>query len=193
MQWECALPGNGRNREPDSDDFVTDTPVGAVPTVEWLTFEGGRILKDGEHCARGLLPKGMMKANAALRPVPELGSDILSGKDNPAGAPNPPVVFRIGFGCDEQEERRPIRRSNAQPAVPGRRSWSQTWPRFEPHVEHHLESKLIPIELQALVLIANKDRDTVNAQIQVLPVQPKRGPFRPIPGRRAGHGRDCKP
>jgi uncharacterized protein YciI len=24
-------------------DFVTDTPVGSVPTVEWLTFEGGRI------------------------------------------------------------------------------------------------------------------------------------------------------
>jgi SnoaL-like domain len=24
-------------------DFVTDTSVGAVPSVEWLTFEGGRI------------------------------------------------------------------------------------------------------------------------------------------------------
>ena len=24
-------------------DFVTDTPAGAVPTVEWLTTEGGRI------------------------------------------------------------------------------------------------------------------------------------------------------
>lgn len=24
-------------------DFVTDTPAGAVPTIEWLTTEGGRI------------------------------------------------------------------------------------------------------------------------------------------------------
>jgi hypothetical protein len=24
-------------------DFVTDTPIGTVPTVEWLTIEGGRI------------------------------------------------------------------------------------------------------------------------------------------------------
>ncbi len=24
-------------------DFVTDTPVGAVPTVEWLRVEDGRI------------------------------------------------------------------------------------------------------------------------------------------------------
>jgi hypothetical protein len=24
-------------------DFVTDTPVGALPTVEWLRMEGGRI------------------------------------------------------------------------------------------------------------------------------------------------------
>jgi hypothetical protein len=25
-------------------DFVTDTPAGAVPIVEWLRVEGGRIL-----------------------------------------------------------------------------------------------------------------------------------------------------
>ena len=24
-------------------DFVTDTPAGALPTIEWLKFEGGRI------------------------------------------------------------------------------------------------------------------------------------------------------
>jgi ketosteroid isomerase-like protein len=24
-------------------DFVTDTPAGALPTIEWLQFEGGRI------------------------------------------------------------------------------------------------------------------------------------------------------
>jgi hypothetical protein len=24
-------------------DFVTDTPAGALPTIEWLRFEGGRI------------------------------------------------------------------------------------------------------------------------------------------------------
>jgi hypothetical protein len=113
-----------------------------------------------------------MKTNAPLTPVPKLRGDIFRNENNPAGAANLVVVFRVGLWGQEQKKRNAIRRRNPYQAMDG----------FEADIKDHIESELVPVESHASIVIANEDRGAVNPQIRVLPVQSKRGlgPIRPI-------------
>ena len=81
-------------------------------------------------------------------------------------APADELVFlRAGIGRDQRKHRGAIGRRNGYPALSG----------LKPSIKGQIEPKLIQVESEASLLIANKDIDRVNAEIW-------RG--------RAAHGRD---
>jgi hypothetical protein len=71
-----------------------------------------------------------------------------------------------------------VRRSNPYPALPG----------LKAHIKSQTESKLIHVESQASILIANENVDGMNAEIRRLVVHEWGGLVHRIEERRTGHG-----
>ena len=105
--------------------------------------------------------RGIAKADSALAPFAEFSNDILGKEDDRRVPPDQLVFIRLGIGHDQPKHRRAIGRSNRDQTITGRKA----------QVQRHIESKLLPVELQAAILIANVNIDRVNAQVGVLPVE----------------------
>lgn len=113
----------------------------------------------------------VLKADAAPTPCAIFGGDIL-GDENDSGGPSDEPGF-AGFRLrgDERKERTAIRRGDGQPPVTG----------FEFCVEGKIESELIEVESQALILISYIDVDGVNTEMEAAVISAVRG---------IAHGRD---
>jgi hypothetical protein len=103
----------------------------------------------------------MMKTNSALTPVVKLGSDVFGNKNNLSGPANEPVFFTVWLGSDKRKERGAVRGCNCYPAASA----------FKVVINDYAESKLVPVESQASILIANEDGSTENTEVGVLSVQ----------------------
>ena len=99
--------------------------------------------------------------NSALAPFAELGDDVFGKENDGRGLADELVVFRIGIGRDQPKHRGAVRRGNRDQAVTG----------LKAGVQGQIESELIPVELQAAILIFDKNVDCVNAEVGVLPVR----------------------
>ncbi len=71
-----------------------------------------------------------------------------------------------------------MRRCNTYPALPG----------LKTHIKGQTESKLVNVETQALILIANENIDGMNAEVRSLAVHGRGGLVHRTEGRRTGHG-----
>jgi len=78
----------------------------------------------------------MVKANSALTPFVELGSDIFSKKENLVVTPDEFVFLGVGLRRDECEICATIRRRNFDPPVAG----------FKAMIHHQSETKLVQVK-----------------------------------------------
>ena len=62
---------------------------------------------------------------------------------------------------DQREQGAPVRRGDGQPALAG----------LKHDIKGQIESELIPVEAQALILVANVDVDRVNPKMWTLPLR----------------------
>src|SRR5271165_5447426 len=126
-------------------------------------FEAGENnapeLRDGE------------KLDAPARPFPVAGDDIVGHEDDIGGAANEFELLGIRRRSDEREHGIAIRRSDCQPSFAG----------LEQSIRHEMKAELVEIESQALLLVADEDLHTVNAEKLI----------RRLLGRRS-HGPDYK-
>ena len=103
----------------------------------------------------------MVKPDPTCPPLIELRSDIFGNKNNVFRAANQLVFFGLALGSDQCEDGAAIRRRNCQP----------TPARFVAFINDQIESKLVNVEPQTSVLIADEDVHTENAKIRILPIQ----------------------
>ncbi len=85
------------------------------------------------------------------------------------GATDELIFFRLGLGSDEREQRGAIRRGNQNKAA----MLSKLV------INDQTESKLVQVESQASILIANEDRNMVKTEVGVFSIQANRRPVRP--------------
>src|SRR5260370_32417575 len=111
----------------------------------------------------------MMKANPALAPLIVLGSDVLGHKNDVAAPANELVFFGVGLRSNESKDRSAIRGSNRYPAITG----------FHAGINDQTEPKLVQVESQASILIANQDRNVVQTEMELLSSQAIDGLVRP--------------
>src|SRR5207245_6364798 len=127
-----------------------------------------------------LQPRHAMEANPALGPFAELGGDIFGDENNLRGPPDELVLFRAGLGSYKREHGCAIGRGNRNPAVTG----------LKPGVADQTESKLVQVEPQAAILIANENGDVLKTEVGVLSVQAKSGTVHAMPRGTGIHPRD---
>jgi hypothetical protein len=149
---------------------VLETREHAAPNRRLLGGRGVRMRLDPPQARR------IAKMNPALVPFAVLGDDIFGEKNDRRGPADEFVVLRIGSGRDQPEHRSSVGRGNRHQAVTG----------LKTSIESQMESKLIQVEIQAAILIANKNVDGVNTQVRVLPVQANGGSG-------AAHGGNYRP
>ncbi len=99
----------------------------------------------------------MTEANPALAPFAEFGGDILGHKNDVRRPPDQLARYRTELGRDQVEHCGAIGRSDRNPALAG----------LQLRVKSQIESELVKVEAQAPVLVANKDGDTLNAQVRI--------------------------
>src|ERR1700722_15677714 len=95
------------------------------------------------------------KVNSALSPLAEFGNHIFGKKHDRRGMSDELVVFRVWIGRDQPKHRGSIRRRDGHQAITG----------WKADVEGQMEPELIQVEIQAAILVSNKDIDSVNAQV----------------------------
>src|SRR6266566_1703244 len=122
-----------------------------------------------------------LEANPALAPFAVLGNYILGDKGDRHGPANELVLFRTGLRRDEREVRRTIGGSDGYEATIG----------LNAGVKNQLEAELIEVKAQALLQIADENRNRLEAQVRILAIQANSGALCPLRGRIA-HGRDYK-
>jgi len=111
----------------------------------------------------------MMKTNPALALRMEFGVDIFGNKYNIGGGlTDELILLRARPGRDARDERRPIRRGKHYEAA----MLSKVV------INDQTETKLVHVESQASILIADEDGDMMNTEVGVLSVQAKGGPVR---------------
>ena len=125
----------------------------------------------------------MTKANSASSPLAVRGHDIVGNKGNGRRLANSLVLIGLGIRCDQGKHGRTVGRRNPYPAFPG----------LEAHIKGQTESKLIHVESQASVLIANENVGSVNAEVGVLAllviaIMGRSGLIRQTERRGTGHG-----
>jgi hypothetical protein len=103
----------------------------------------------------------MVKANALLAPLIVFGHHIFRYEHSVLAAPNQFVFRRIAFGSNKPKNRVAIRRRDPHPASS----------RFIALIQYEAKSKLVDVEVQTLVLIADEHIDAENAQVGILPVE----------------------
>jgi len=94
--------------------------------------------------------------HSALAPFAKLGHHVIRNKDHLRRPADEGVLLGIWFRRDQREYCAAVGGSYSDPALAG----------TEADIADQIESQLVDVESQALVLIANKDVDRVNAKIR---------------------------
>ena len=89
----------------------------------------------------------MTETNPAVAPFVELGKHVFGHEGDLRGAADHLVLLRARLGRDQHEHRRAVRRRHGNPASSG----------AHPRVKRQVEPKLIHVEAQAAVLVADID------------------------------------
>ncbi len=111
----------------------------------------------------------MMKFDPALAPFLEFGSDVLSHKNDVRAPANELIFFGVGLRSNKRKDRGAIRRSNRCPAITG----------IQMGINDQVEPELVQVESQASILIADKDRNVVQAEMELLSIRAVGGLVRP--------------
>src|SRR5467141_252709 len=144
--------------------------------VRWLRGAHVHLILEALQARREL------EANAALVPFAVFGNHILGYKGDVCGLADELVLFRAGFRSDEGEVRGAVRRGDGyEPTA-----------RLNAGVKDQLETELIEVEAEALLEIADVNRNRLEAQVGVLAVQANSGAVIPL-AKRVAHGRDYMP
>jgi hypothetical protein len=96
-----------------------------------------------------------LKPNPARAPFVKLGRNIFGDEDDLRRPADECVVFRVGLGCDQRKHGAAVGRSNRHPALT----------RSKADITDQTESKLVQVKSQTLILIANKDVNSVDAEM----------------------------
>ncbi len=99
----------------------------------------------------------MMKAKAALAPLVELGGHILGHKNDVSASADELVFVGVGAGRNKRKDGDAIRRGNRYPAIA----------RFITDINEQIEPKLVEVESKASILIADPDRNVVQAEMEL--------------------------
>lgn len=99
-----------------------------------------------------------MEPDPALAPFFAFGAYVFGHENNLGGLTDELAFFRAGLRSDQRKTCRPIRRANGQPAIARR----------EAVIKSQMKSKLIQVEPQASILIANINRYRVETEIGIL-------------------------
>ena len=102
------------------------------------------------------------KPDAAFAPFLELGDHILGNENDPGGPADETVLARFGLRRDQREDGGAIGRRDCHPPVPG----------LQTGVKRNMETELIHVESQALVLIVDINVDGVHPEKGLLAVEP---------------------
>lgn len=137
-----------------------------------------RIFKVRGHLAPAISSGRAEKVDPTIAPFFKFRDDILSQKNNRSRMANELVIVGLRLWGDERKHGRAIRRSNSQPALTGGKA----------SVDSQVESKLVHVELETSLLIANENGHGTEAQIRLLPVGMKAAPVRPISRTSVTHG-----
>jgi hypothetical protein len=101
-----------------------------------------------------------VKANPSCLPLVNLGHNIFGHQHGVPAAANQLVFRRVALGSNQRENRAAIRRRDCHPTSAG----------FVILINHEGKSKLVNVEPQTAVLIADEDIDTENAKVRVLSI-----------------------
>jgi len=110
---------------------------------------------------RRLRRGGELEADAALAPFAVLGDDIFGDEGDLGVLADEVELWRAGLRGDEGEVGGAVGRSDGDPAAA----------RLNAGIKDQLEAKLIEVEGQAFLEVANKYRHRLEAQVGVLAVQ----------------------
>jgi hypothetical protein len=91
-------------------------------------------------------------------------------------------IPRTGLGTDKRKNRRAIRRGDGDPPVTGVKAVINDQPK----------SKLVHVESQTLILIANEHGNVLQTQVGVRSIHAKSGFVKPTRCGRGAHRRDYK-
>jgi hypothetical protein len=103
----------------------------------------------------------MTKADSAFVPHLKRGIYIFCDERNLARPANLLEFFGIGPWGGKHKNRAAIRGSHCDPTITG----------FEANISNQTESKLVQVEMQASILIANENCTFKNTQVGFLPIQ----------------------
>ena len=102
----------------------------------------------------------MVKANPALLPLVELGHHIFGDEHSMPAPADEFVFFGLALGRNQGENSIAIRRRNRHPAASG----------LVVFIDDEAKSKLVHVESQTSILIANEDVHTEDSKIRVMPI-----------------------
>ena len=102
----------------------------------------------------------MAKAHTATTPLAIGSHDIFGDKSNRSALTNQLVVIRVGLRCNQGDHCGAVWRRDSNPTLPG----------LKANIKGQIESKLIEIEPQASILIANEDIDRIDAEVATIAI-----------------------
>src|SRR5713226_9293374 len=111
-----------------------------------------------------------LKANSALAPFAVLGNHILGDKGDRRGPADELDLFRAGFRRDEREVRGAVGRGDGYKTTAG----------LTAGVKDQLEAELVEVKVQAVVEIANVNRNRLKAQVGIPAIQANNGAVNPL-------------
>ena len=126
----------------------------------------------GHRILEALQTRREGKAHAARAPFTELGENIFGDKSDLRGPANELVLLGIALRDGERQVRGTVGRRDGYKTAAGKF--------FIASVEDQLESKLVHVETQAAVQIANVDGYGLKPQIRILAIQANRGAVNPF-------------
>jgi hypothetical protein len=125
-----------------------------VPEKQRLLCDPGRRLLQVLNAPQ---PRRVMKADSALSPFAVFGGNVFRNKNNLRRPSDEFVLFGLRFRHDQVEHCRSVWWRDAYPPPAG----------LKDHIRNQPEPKLIYIELQAFLQIADKNVNRLNPEIKV--------------------------
>ena len=150
------------------DRRVIGTRRGRIHEVRWTRMQ---------FVLEALEARGELKLHAALAPFSEFGDDVFGDKSDVSRMADEFVCFGVWLGGHEREIGSAVGRSDGDPAAA----------RLNAGVENEVETKLVKVEREAALQVADVDSKGLKAKVGVLAVEANRGIVCPLGGR-AGHG-----
>src|SRR5215472_6852422 len=135
---------SGKNAAPDRRLPFWEHRCGTL-TAGWSLL----LVLDASQARR------MTKAHAALHPLAVLGGNVVGDEDHLRGTADELVFFRLRSRRDQRQYGGAVGRSYAHPALTG---WNQD-------IKDHVEPKLVLVEAQASLQVANVNVDRLDAEV----------------------------